>query len=429
MASVAAADLVNEELRRFPWPADPGRRYSMDYPYLAVVNARGPWAVWRHESANPPFIPLSLDLFRKEFWRAASDGQRVFALTVWARAAEEDDWGIIWGDPVRMVRQWRLERTTLQAHLDWMIARGLAVYLSEEEADAVRGWQPPRRGRTGSRSPRETKDKHASKQASKQEQEQEQEQGARSPAGGTAVTEDPARALAEQRKQERESRERGASGPDQARAEQSPEPNQSRPEESETIPTVVPGSVRILANPLPPPGLSAAPPFPPVSDGMRGEAPGGLFPGRSPPSGPGDPRSLGDCLPAWAKALADPRRDGWVLAVFGGLGFKFPPESPAGRQECGALAALYDRLFQEPVASALTEAERDLILAHDVKTAREKGRWRGNKRPGAVLTKVHYDRLFKCLERKGRDDIIRQVQARRRQERQQRQEKTDWWNH
>jgi hypothetical protein len=140
---VAPEALVSLPLRRFPWPADPRQRYNpYTTPYLAVVNARGPWACWRHGAANPPFIPLCLDLFRKGFWRAASDAQRVFALTVWAHAARDDDWGIVWGDPARLMHEWGLDPVRMIDHLDWMIGNGLACYLTHAEAAAARSWRP-----------------------------------------------------------------------------------------------------------------------------------------------------------------------------------------------------------------------------------------------------------------------------------------------
>jgi hypothetical protein len=136
--ALPALCVVSESLHRFPWPADPHQRYSFESPYLAVVNARGPWAVWLHKAANPPFIPLCLDLLGKGFWRAADDGLRAFAINVWAQAAREDDWGIVWGDPVRLVQEWGLNAATFVSRLDWMIEMGLAVYLTHAEAAAAR---------------------------------------------------------------------------------------------------------------------------------------------------------------------------------------------------------------------------------------------------------------------------------------------------
>ncbi len=177
------ASVVSESLRRFPWPANPHQRYGFESPYLAVVNARGPWRTWRHGTANPPFIPLSLDLFAKGFWRAASDGERVFAVTVWAMAAREDDWGIVWGDPVRLVHEWGLDAATLVQRLDWMIGQGLACYLTHAEAAAARSWRVTdarSRGEEGGNTrggdkgqAESSQDKQAQEQASQDKQEQE----------------------------------------------------------------------------------------------------------------------------------------------------------------------------------------------------------------------------------------------------------------
>jgi hypothetical protein len=166
---------MDAKRHRFPWPANPEQRYSTASPCLAVVNARGPWAVWRHDCANPPFIPLCLDLLDKRFWRQATNDQRVFALTVWMRAAQADDWGIIaWGDPARLCYEWGFEETTFAARLEWMIGAGLACYLTRAEAEAVRDWRPSRsvRGEKGNQEGGKggNLEEKREEQASKQEQ-------------------------------------------------------------------------------------------------------------------------------------------------------------------------------------------------------------------------------------------------------------------
>jgi hypothetical protein len=171
----AAGSLVDQAGHRFPWPGGAApRRYGLETPYLAIVNARGPWAVWKHDRANPPFIPLCLDLLGKEFWRRAGNDERVFALTCWMRAAQEDDWGIVWGDPVRLCTQWGLEPGTFTARLDWLIREGLACYLTAVEAEAVRSWRPTRfAGREGGSKRGEEQGQAESSKQGQAEQEQD----------------------------------------------------------------------------------------------------------------------------------------------------------------------------------------------------------------------------------------------------------------
>lgn len=188
VAEPGPRDLVCESMHRFPWPADPRQRYNpYTTPYLAVVNARGPWHCWRHDTANPPFIPLYLDLFAKGFWRSASDGQRVFALSVWVHAARDDDWGIVWGDPARLMHEWGLDPVRMIDHLDWMIVNGLACYLTHAEAAAARSW----RGHRGRTREGEGGSKRGEEQgqasSSKQEQEQARQGQEQEPAGSQSA--------------------------------------------------------------------------------------------------------------------------------------------------------------------------------------------------------------------------------------------------
>ena len=174
-----AAAVTDERGHRFPWPADPHRR--LDTPWLAVVNARGPWAVWRHDRANPPFIPLCLDLLGKGFWRRATDAQRAFAVTLWLRAAQADDWGIVWGDPLRMHLEWGMPLAEVQAGVAWMIDEGLACYLTHDEMLAVKDWRPMRkrdgrRATQGDSGEREGGSKRGEEQGASRAEQAEQEQ-------------------------------------------------------------------------------------------------------------------------------------------------------------------------------------------------------------------------------------------------------------
>ena len=138
-----AASLIHTDLHRFPWPGEPGRRYSLQTPWLAVVNARGPWAVWRHwqEKSPPPWLPLHRGLWGKEPFRSADPAGRMFVLTFWQWAAGEDYWGIVWGEPLRIAYE-VCRRTVCDPDvgsrlLALMLEHGFLAYLTFEEKGLV----------------------------------------------------------------------------------------------------------------------------------------------------------------------------------------------------------------------------------------------------------------------------------------------------
>lgn len=277
-----AAALIDRTGHRFPWPADPARRYGIETPYLAIVNARGPWATWKHDRANPPFIPLCLDLLGKEFWRCADNDQRVFAVTCWMRAAQEDDWGIVWGDPVRLCHQWGLEPGTFTARLDWLIGEGLACYLTADEAEAVRSWRPVRFGeREGGTIGGENKGQAESSKQGQAEQDQESAvpAGSQDSSPSASALQIPDSAPKGQDKQEQsktEGKPSTASKPQQ-RAQATPEGTE-------------PGK-------LPKSDQGAAAGHPRTTGGVRGHKPHGRPPSVS------EPQRIGDLL-AWGNPAA-----------------------------------------------------------------------------------------------------------------------------
>lgn len=143
MGGAPVSSLVNRELRRFPWPADPGQRYDVRSPWLAVVNARGPWGVWQHYRIDPQWLPLYRSLLDKAVWRELDDSGRLMMLEIWRRMAAESYWGIVWGDPVRLVMEWGLDPDVFNRTYSAMLEHGFLVYLSQQdklrvEASAVR---------------------------------------------------------------------------------------------------------------------------------------------------------------------------------------------------------------------------------------------------------------------------------------------------
>jgi hypothetical protein len=152
------ASLVDTGLHRFPWPANPEQRYGLASPWLAVVNARGPFGVWRHDRTGPKWLPWCRSLWSKDLWRESGDGFKVFCWRIWQWAADEDLWGIVWGDPVRLCRQWELDPATFSAWLETMLQAGWLVYLTDAERDAARAWregEKPRGGKGGNLEKRE----------------------------------------------------------------------------------------------------------------------------------------------------------------------------------------------------------------------------------------------------------------------------------
>jgi hypothetical protein len=188
-------------------------------------------------------------------------------------------------------------------------------------------------------------------------------------------------------------------------------------------------TVPVIGNRSPPAGIAAAPLLPPVSDAPGGEVPSRPLAGQSPVGSPGDGGIPAALLGTWVARTVDPLRDAWVEQVFRGLHYPFAAESPAGRREQGVLRRLYERLWEEPLSRALSEHQRQTILAHDLKSAREKGRLRGHRNVGKVFLKIHRERLYGCLDRMGRDDIIRELERDRKAAPQHEQQQAkDWWN-
>jgi len=143
--TVGGPSIVSQELRRFPWPADSRQRFSDASPWLAVVNARGPWGVWQHYREAPKWLPWCRSLWEKRFWREADDGLKVFCWQIWQHMADANLWGIVWGDPARLRREWQFDSATFSPRLEAMIQAGWLVYLTDAERDAAMAWGQAKR--------------------------------------------------------------------------------------------------------------------------------------------------------------------------------------------------------------------------------------------------------------------------------------------
>lgn len=144
--------VVSTALRRFPWPANPAQRYSLASPWLAVVNARGPWGVWQHNRKEPKWLPFCDSLWRKPWFADAPDRVKVFIWQFWRMAAKEDYWGIVWGEPARLCFTWDLDPETLSEGLAALLKAGAVCYLTHAEKAAAESWRPGRRPATSDRS-------------------------------------------------------------------------------------------------------------------------------------------------------------------------------------------------------------------------------------------------------------------------------------
>ncbi len=140
--------VVNKALHRFPWPADPGQRCSIASPWLAIVNARGPWACWSHYRKDPAWLAVYRSLWGKPFWRAADNDLRVFTLALWQLAAAESYWGIVWGEPMRvayeLARLGGIDPATVSRGIPTLCEAGFACYLTHAEKVAAEDWHPAR---------------------------------------------------------------------------------------------------------------------------------------------------------------------------------------------------------------------------------------------------------------------------------------------
>ncbi len=381
--------LQNYVMRKPPWI-----RF-----YTSVIWDEGPQSRWH----------------AAERWRSLGLAGQGLLMNIWAYAAVHTMDGKLWGDPEYLEEVLHIDPADRPIDLEPLFAGHFLEWLGRDSGPALEesvdagddsyGLPGDEREREGTkREERERAEKQRDR-ATENRVERAEPADSGSPSGasasGTAET-------------ERESPER-----ERAEPAESTGPAQRQAQPSSAAPRIV------IANPAPPSALSAVPPFPPDSDSPREKTLGGFYPGRSVLANLGISGSLGASLPGWAKALADPQRDAWVREIFRLLQYPYVAESVEGRQEIGTFARLYDRLWEEPLASVLSDRQRDTILAHDIKTAREKGRARGNRRRGAVFVHIHWQRVYECLNRLGRDDIIRQLQRQRRADRQERAER---WN-
>jgi len=115
-----------------------------------VVNARGPWGVWQHFREDPTWLPLYRSLLDKPLWRELDDSGRVFLLEFWRRMAAENYWGIVWGDPVRLIMTWGCDPALFSRVCAAMLDHGFLVYLSDVDKRRVEASPRGCKGRRGS---------------------------------------------------------------------------------------------------------------------------------------------------------------------------------------------------------------------------------------------------------------------------------------
>lgn len=136
------ASVISWSLHRFPWPAKPAQRFCLASPWLAVVNARGPWGVWQHLRREPAWLPLYDSLWRKPWFAGATPAVQMGVINVWRMMAKANYWGVEWGEPTRLCFQWGIDPETLNATLSVMLEVGALVYLTHAEKLAMESWKP-----------------------------------------------------------------------------------------------------------------------------------------------------------------------------------------------------------------------------------------------------------------------------------------------
>jgi hypothetical protein len=368
--------------------------------FIEIVNWR---KVQGYRKINPPWIKLWTSLLSdegaeakwraRERWRSLGTAGQSLVVNLWLYAATSCLDGRIWGDPRFLAAVLPVEGPI---DLGPLFAAGF-IRWADEPAAAADGVSAGPSGTRGERGVGEREGRAEKAEAEPEPEAQRQSQCAVADSGKASAPERTADSAQEAPKSQRQSHsERHSQG--QGHREQ-PEAQPRQSEQAASQGTVVPGSVRILANPHPPQGPSADPPGPPVSDGRDRDAPGVAVAGRSIPDRSGAARSLAAILagsPVGRALRLDDDREVWCRAVFDRLRFPFPADSLPGRQELGAYASLYDALLVTP---GLTPEARDEILRHDLRTAEKKGREKRRQNKGAVWTKIHKDRVRQYLAR------------------------------
>jgi hypothetical protein len=369
--------------------------------YLRIVNWR---KVQNYAAARPPWIRLYCSLYTDdgpsaqwqaaERWRSLGLAGQGLLVNLWLYAAVHGLEGILWGDPLYLRQELKLqadldltpllEKCFAARFLEWVERAGPNepwVSAGGEEGGGEREGKE-----VGGRGERETESRE--QRAENREQRTDRERPGEPTESGTSCARTSGLAETERESAERE-RPEGQTAEGQTAEHQTEASRQS---------TVVPGSVRIITNPLPPQGPSAAPPFPLVSDSRAGLGPGGPGPGRSPPGRSTGPETLGSILRPTLAAWMDPLRADWVAAVYRALGFVWPLDSRLAREQMGSFESVYDRLM---LLRDLSDEAKHLVLEHDLRWAEKHGRAKRHKKRGAVFVAIHKRRVAEYLARAG----------------------------
>lgn len=406
-----AEPLVARDRNKFPYSkAVIGRRFdSVASPWLAIVNARGPWGTWRHLEANPPYIPMCLSLWKKTWWLEASAEQRNFCLEIWRIAAMEDWWGIFWGDPGQLWRRMGLDAATFAARLEWMLRQDLAVYLTDEERAAAIAIRAVGDDAPDSKSREEERGRGGDKEGERESRGEQRAEQSR--AESRALP--PKAAEAEDRARKEQSgsapASRSATESEQSRTEARGQSRaQDRPEHSTDARasqgqarvqgTEAQEPVRVIGNASPPGSIRLDPPR---SDGRSRPAPEAHSSVNGPPARRGEPSLLAKSLPMTLRAAGDPLKYAWLADVYKRLRFPYPMDSHLGRQELGS----FESLYEEVQGSSLGRQLKMELLASDLdeadKIARKATRAGRVKRRGALFCQIHNSRMATYLARDG----------------------------
>lgn len=313
-----------------------------------------------HKAANPPFIPLCLDVTDKPCWRQATNDERVFALAIWLHAARGDNWGVVWGDPVKLCFEARLDPSTFSARLEWMIGAGLACYLTRAEAEAMRSC-PLSRSEAMAAYPRGGEYKGG--------QDQDQDKQGK---GSKQASQEPARTADSQ-----------ASFP--ARARQTPE--SKRQGQASTASTATNPSAQAQATPqtqepanLPKsdPGAVAGHTRVPVELTCRTQ---GCSERRRPPADRApEAVRLGELL-AWG----NPRAVEFGRRMFAAIyGHEAPPDLPSAAEQDRGDVGVWVHYWQEEVETTLPAGVQEAFVDRCVHDITKKRKVRGIRNLGAV---------------------------------------------
>jgi hypothetical protein len=373
---------------------------------LTQYSAKTPWLIWDkwakgqcYKTANPSWFKQFTRLWNDESDRAVwdvpgeSDRRAALIFRLTQHMAVHSAIGAVWGDPVALQREMRMEEPP---DLSWLLEAGWLLYITDAEK-IEREKALAERGNRKTTAPKASSSKSAKPKRKTKERRGEERRGEESteqqsgPSGKPARKKSVAAIAAPPGTGEPEAQREAQTEPEAQDGPQGPPQHAAPLSLVSQLPRPVPAA-------LGPPGGPAA--LPPESDALGSGRPKARNPPPASSRSRASPQLLGSCLGPLAVAEQCPEVWDWVSSVYRLLRFPWPINSVEGRRETGSFSAMYNRVM----AAALPSGKKTEILVSSLKTAEQKGRKPPGyfkKGRGAVFCDILNKRVKTHLARDG----------------------------